>query len=171
MKYADTERFQGSLSHEDPRTNVTAAGGSIWPTVPPYRMKLGAYNAEGVLAFINTKGLLFEQISPIKNHDEMFWIGSDNPIEVGGALAKRWYTYPNDHYTWLLQVFLRASVQPLIVEWERPYEKTNIDMPVPPTYLGNPVVGYTGDEPFLYQVEWNETDPPWGWPPVIPNGP
>jgi hypothetical protein len=171
VKYAPEERFEGSMGTEDPRSLLSAAGGSIWPTVPAYRLRLGSSDASGWLSWLNDDGILFQMASAQPGHDSMIWNTLSMPTEVYYAVLVKTYTFPNDYYTWSLQVLLTLGPPHWTQQWTRNEEKTNIDHPVPEHFIGDPQKGYTGTNCKLWQVEHDQTEPPWGWPPVDPNGP
>jgi len=168
MKYAPEDRFKGHLHQDDPRGPLTCGGGSVWPTCTAFRLRIGSSDATGFLDFLNREGVLFEQLSAQPGHDLMLFKVLLKAPEVSSAGLLRTYTYPNDYYTWTLNIQTVIISPGLFIQWTRPFEKTNIDHDVPPTTVGDPALGRTGDNCKLWQVEYDEEEPPWGWPPIEP---
>lgn len=169
MKYAIEDRFKGHIHNLDIRGPLTAAGGSTWPTIPAFRMRLGSWDGWGILQWLSDVGILFQMLMPQPGHDAMIWNDIIAPVEVSSALLFRVYTFPNDFYTWAYQIQMVQSGPSITDSWDRPFETNNRDHLVPDKDFGSPPQGGTGTGCTLFQVEYDETEPPIGWPPLVPD--
>lgn len=157
--------FKGHLEADDPRNVLWSAGGCWWPTIPPYRIRLGSENATGVWEFLRTIGVLFEP-SGEETHDNTIWLAI-SPLPPLLDTAWIWRSYSRDNQTLRWTIFLNSPLH------HTPWEITDLrDTPV----LGNRDVlieGYTweyvhpspGSPLTLAQVYFDEELPPDGWPP------
>lgn len=157
--------FKGHLEADDPRNVVWGAGGCDWPTIPPCRLRLGSENASGPWELLKTSGVLLEA-SPLSNHDDVTWIGVPPfPTDVTLIWAWRHYDKPSQEVWWLLfidHVAEPESLQVIDIFDVGPGNVNvfmeNLDWPYAP--IADP-----GTPLSLWQVYFNEEQPPDGWPP------
>lgn len=150
----------------DPRSNLFAAGGCTWPTVPPYKYFLGSGDATGSFFFLNTTGLLFPVSQPAPNHDLCYWTGTGLPFPMLAAVIEKKVKPDRTGYT--LTLTMTALGYPpnfIVVEQEMIVQKCNIDQAVGNHSWPYTWPGATGSTCTLYQVAFDETEPPGGWPP------
>ena len=163
MKWAWNERFDGHLSHEDPRTPVTGAAGCVWPTIPAHRYRLSSDNAWGVLFPLRAQPILVEKVTPGDAHDACQWNMISGPPPILFAILWKSWNPHSEGYTW--QLGITATLCGIMeIEIERPEERCNRDFIIGemtcPAYAGG-----TGANFQARQVEWNKTAPP------LPPGP
>lgn len=157
--------FKGHFESADPRNVLWGAGGCVWPTVPPFRIRLGSENAPIEWELFKTSGTLFEAFGT-PTHDDVTWQSiSATPPDVTSAWIWRHYERADDDIRWTL--FFNTPLTP------QPWEITLLTAaPV----RGNRTVaiadfdwtyGYPspGNPLLLTQVYFNESLPPSGWPP------
>lgn len=160
-----TRDFKGHFESSDPRNVVWGAGGCVWPTVPPYRMRLGSENAPEEWALLRTDGILF-QATVAAQHDNVLWQAiSPLPPFLDGAWIWRNFSRAAQDIRWTLffnnpavaqaweitQVLdgpLRGNEDTILDDWEWIY---------PHEQPGTPLL--------LAQVYFDELWPPDGWPP------
>lgn len=154
-------RFNGHLDMADPRTPVHAAAGCTWPSIPAYRYLLVSANAYGVLAPLNTTGILVEQAGAGPSHDAMQYnmIAAPPPI-LFAILYKNWVEDPPG-YEW--DIGIVASMCGILqTTLEFPIQKCNVDFTIGEMSCSG-YYGGTGSTFQAKQVEWNRTLPP---PPI-----
>lgn len=157
--------FKGHFEPADPRNVIWGAGGCSWPTVPPYRLRLGSEAAQAPWGLLKTNGILY-QARVGSTHDDVTWDSISNlpPFLDASWVWKhydrqaqdiRWTVFfnnPGVAYSWEITQLIPApqrcndTVELDNWEWSYPY-------PSP----GSPLT--------LWQVYFNETQPPEGWPP------
>lgn len=164
MKYDPDERFEGHLSHLDPRTPVTAAGCCTWPTIPAHKYILGSPNAWGVYVGLTFKGMLMVKDTVGPAHDLCSWNMVDGPAPITFAVLRKRYNRPDGFYTWELDMSVTGCSG--IQQKERIFDcgPCNVDF-----LIGNiecsGLPGGTGSGFFARQVEWDKTNSPNPWPP------
>lgn len=156
--------FKGHSRTSDPRTPLWCAGGSVFPTTPAYKYRLGAEHATGQWSFLRSVGVLFEpgvtQLHNISRYE------STEGILPPFQWMRLWRTFMPwvDEVQWLLQYKMCEGPWVWHTIWYRHREKTNINMrfawqvPVPD------IPGAPGLSE-LHQVEHDKRLPPGGWPP------
>ena len=159
--------FKGHFEPDDPRGPLSGAGGCTWPTVPPWRMRLYAPDPPGLWAWLKSTGLLYEQ-SGGDGHDSTVWTAiSALPFYLTSAWAWRnWIPATQTLQWWLF--FNSPFVGPVIevLNESTGIKPGNVDVEIDNSDWDWPPLASPGDELTLYQVYFNETDPPQGWPPV-----
>lgn len=157
--------FKGYFRAGDPRSPFFGAAGSFWPTVPPFRWRLGSQDATGSWSFLKTTGVLLENPG-FTGHDFCSW----SAISGQPACFTRFditREFPED---WLLVVYRLVLKTPCS---KRPWVSMKMLNPGKAnknvvfksifTPLGPP--GDVGRTLTAYQVEFDEENPPGGWPP------
>lgn len=160
-----TKDFKGHFEPDDPRHVLWSAGGCVWPTVPPYRIRFGSPNAMGEWNLLRTAGVLLEA-SMAWQHDDMTWANiSPVPPMLDSMWIWRHYDRDQQEITWT--VFFNHPAFAFDLE---------IHQVIPAPQKGNETVQLDnwewtypipspGDPLELWQVYFNETQPPEGWPP------
>lgn len=156
--------FRGHSRTTDPRNPVWSAGGSVFPTTPAFRYRLGGQHATGDWAFLATTGLLMESWgSP--THDNSDYFGTDGlvpPFQY--FLLSRDFLRITDQVLWTLRYKVCLHPYEYPTWWLREREKTNVNMRVPMD-TGPPFLHGTPGNVTLFQVEHDSLLPPGGWPP------
>lgn len=160
-----SSQFSGHFSPGDPRTPVTAAGGCTWPTVPAYRYLLVSDNATGILSFLNTEGILYQQSGTPPGHDEMLWTGIILGQEIQSTRLIRSYPTVQGNIMWNLYLHHQDCYFEMVTSGTQKPGKCNVDVPL---YEFDCLwaEGTSGDTVRLLQVEWDEQRPPGGFPPA-----
>ena len=157
--------FKGYFRAGDPRSLAYASAGADWPTVPPVRWRLGSEDATGSWEFLKTKGVLLENPG-YASHD----FGSWSAISGQPACFTRFditRQFPED---WLFVVYKLILNTPCQA---RPWSsmkildpgRANQDVFFKSIFTPNGPPGDPGTKLTAYQVEFDATDPPDGWPP------
>lgn len=153
-------RFDAHIENQDFRTNLTAAGGCAWPTIPAARYLLTSDNAIGAFAFLQDQGCLIGRTDESLSHDQAQWSGPLNICPVTYCLA--WKTMLPDRISWSWAVMMKVPLcAAAVFDGFGPFTgKCNKDV-----LLGNmvcvlPSVGETGTDLQMRQVEHDETWPP-----------
>jgi hypothetical protein len=156
--------FRGHLRTTDPRNPLWGAGGSVFPTTPAYRYRLGSEHATGHWVLLRAAGVLFTLHGEM-THDFGEYRHSEGVIPPFQWMRlTRWFIPTYDRVHWTLSYKLCEAVEIWYTYWIRAREKTNVNMefewstPLPPI-PGSPGIST------LYQVEHDGRLPPGGWPP------
>lgn len=156
--------FRGYFKKGDPRGPMFASLGSIWPTVPAYRYRIGSSDASGDWLFLKTTGILFEFAEAIDDFIHLWHTTDDLPEWICSvAFTREWVPV-------FQRVYWRLRIQ--TTYWSLPYQaqqihgikKSNTDLRLGnmATPFGPP--GSPGIRLRAYQVEYDEENPPQGWP-------
>lgn len=160
-----TTPFSGYMRKGDPRTPVWNAGGCIWPTVPPYRWRLGNENATGVWEFLKTTGVLFEPVEET-SHDHGIWEATEGfPDCFEFAKLHKWWQEPWEDIHWIFEMKTPCSEHPWVISDWIPASTCNVDLAIVNQPWPYPDFITPGDWLIFYQVEFHQTTPPGGWPP------
>lgn len=157
--------FKGHFEPNDPRNVVWGAGGCDWPTVPPYRLRLGSQNAPEEWELLRTTGVLF-QAQPSSTHDDVTWVSlTELPPDVDLMWIWRHYDLPAQQVWWLLFIDHtehHEALQVIDIFGRGPGNVNtfmeNLDWPYAP--IADP-----GTPLSLWQVYYSELVPLEGWPP------
>ena len=156
--------FTGHSRTTDPRTPVWCAGGSIFPTTPAYKYRLGAEFASGEWSFLRSVGVLFEPWG-LMEHGYSQYRSTEGVLPPFQWMRLFRSFWPGvDEVLWMLQYKMCDEAHIWLTWWIRPREKTNVNirfawaMPVP-DIPGSPGLSE------LHQVEHDDRLPPRGWPP------
>lgn len=157
--------FKGHFESDDPRNVVWGAGGCTWPTVPPYRLRLGLEGATGPWELLQTSGVLLEA-SPLSAHDDVTWIGVPPfPDDVTLIWVWRHYDKPAQKVWWFIFIHHVEHFEPLQIDDQFGTGPGNVDVFVENLdWLYAPIAD-PGTPFSLWQVYFDETNPPQGWPP------
>ena len=157
--------FRGYFRPGDPRGPLFASKGAKWPTCPAWRYRLGSETATGAWDFLKTTGVLLESVRNF-GHDTNRWPALDGQPEcfTEFQLYREWIPLLN-LLRWRLKLDCGCPGAP----WELIKTTTpgaaNRDVPLgrllTPLGPGSGVAGKVT----LYQVEFDEENPPGGWPP------
>jgi hypothetical protein len=157
--------FKGHLEPADPRGPVWGAGGCTWPTIPPYRFRLGCQNAPPVWEPLKSTGILFQASGPQYHDDLIYQAASAIPIMLQNIWIWRHYERVDQSIRWTF--FFN---NPLVsAAWEitdlqmAPY-RCNVDIEVA-DYEWIYFFPSPGSPLVLSQVYFDENFPPGGWPP------
>jgi hypothetical protein len=136
----------------------------VWPTVPGWRLFIGSTNATGVLSFLNTRGILMQVHEPHGNPRAMQWDIVDAPISILDGHIFKTVFYPPLRYS--VDIVFLTIWGPLESGREFLEQRCNVTHPLPEAGVeAGPLVGSTGNDLRVLQVNWDETEPPGGWPP------
>ena len=164
-----TRFFDGHIAPPDPRDLHIGSSGATWPTVPPYRWLLGSENPTAELYFLYNTGLLFELDQPASEPGYARWDGPIGMAPVTWARTERFHAPADTDLTILIRLDVIGCPERLEIDLTFPIGPANVDYHVGDWSLISPCVGSTGDTCRLMQVEYNETVPPDGWPPTVPD--
>lgn len=159
MLFAD--RFAGHQASEDPRTLMFAGVGCPWPTRPAFRYRAISENATGEFTGFNGDGLFLPLDTIEPNFDDATWVwpGPDAPI-----LECDWRHFQEEvdgnGYGWLFRVFVDCWPTFITKRITGEDGACNEDVLVGDLDDIPPGIGNTGDTLTLFQVEWDETEPP-----------
>lgn len=159
--YAD--RFSGHMPEGDPRTPVFAAGLCTWPTVPPWRFYFHAPNGSGNWSNLRVNGMLFEKWSVGTSHDYCIWwqvgtLGNWHDCSIS-KFTSPW----SDEIAW--DIWMVNDSAPLGIATKaisEPPGPCNTNHVFGRFGFANPRLGNAGDDSMIYQVEYDEGQPP-GW--------
>lgn len=157
--------FRGYFRRGDPRGPMFGSQGAVWPTVPAYRYRLGSENATGSWEFLKTTGILVEFAQEIGNFITAWRpIADEPPCFDDLSLTREWIPVLMMTY-WRLRISTPCTLLPWQVVKVRGAGRANTDIKLGlmRTPLGPP--GTPGSKLMAYQVEFDEEDPPAGWPP------
>lgn len=162
MLYAD--RFAGHLDPDDVRTPVYGAGGCTWPTIPAWKYYLASSNAYGIFAPLTSQGILLES-SDLEAHDdhEWHWVSGPTPPFYNATMRKIWYP-ASLQFQW--RITLHVTTCGAAMEWiiDEDIRKCNYNIPLTDRTCGTHAFSGTGSHFTAYQVEWDSSKPPGGWP-------
>ncbi len=157
--------FRGYFRIGDPRGPLFASKGARWPTCPAWRYRLGSETATGSWEFLKTTGLLFESQQAV-GHDLVTWATiADAPACFTECRITRSWLPLVSLVRWYLKIDCGCPGAP----WELTRTMTpgaankdfvfgNLVTPLDP---GDGSAGKVT----MFQVEFDEENPPGGWPP------
>lgn len=157
--------FKGHLEPDDPRNPVWGAGGCTWPSIPPYRLRLGSQNAPEEWEILDRLGVLFEADFTNPHDDLIYRSLPPLPPFLDDAWIWRHYERPDQTLRWTL--FFNNPAIP--ADWEI----TDLQMSPQVCNRNVAIADYEWIYPFpspgtplvLAQVYFDEIFPPNGWPP------
>lgn len=157
--------FRGYFEVGDPRSSVFAAGGATWPTVPPYRWRLGCPNANLAWHFLKDPGVLFELWAQ-QTHDSTTWQATDGipPDFCTMRLTRSWLPITSI-ILWWWRITFPAPTGPKHVLAYRTPGVANKNLVLARVDLPGAPPGIQGKTATFHQVRWDEENPPGGWPP------
>ena len=149
----------------DPRSLLFGWGGMIWPTVPPYRWRLGSEHATGQWLFLKTTGVLLEPQEQITD-ETINWTGTeDMPAWLHAIRLRRIWIPLLDHTSWMLRIVADCQLR----QWDtfviRPREKANKNLKIGEIEHEGAPPGNPGHAVTCYQVEFDQENVPGDWPP------
>jgi hypothetical protein len=157
--------FKGHLDPGDPRDPLWAAGGATWPTIPPYNIIVGNPITHPIWLPLLNPGILMspDQLTP---YDDQTWTSVAQPSTwITSAWAWRHFDRSTMEVDWFVFFNTVFHPDPLQV-WDTftAPRAANVDVKIDnsgwPYGLPTP-----GDEIGIYQVLWDESTVPGGWPP------
>lgn len=157
-------RFGGHLRAGDPRTLATAAGGCTWPTIPAHRYLITSTNATGIWEYLNTTGILVQKAGIHVAHNTTVWVGPLNVCPCTTAWARKDYHHPDVCYEWHFVIWTTGAGGFLRMHVVRPYSPCNCNLDLGSHHSEEPPRGDTGSGCVMRQVEFDQTEPPGGWP-------
>lgn len=157
-------RFQGHKATEDPRSVTTAAGGCTWCTYPAYRYLLVSDNAFGVYGMLKTTGLLIQQFGDITLHDLAPWVGPIPPIPGVSVIVFKEKIAAPLGWRWYVTIIVPQCPLPNFKLFEPYSGPCNVDVKLGNMVCSEPSMGETGNDLQMLQVEWDQTQPPGGYP-------
>lgn len=161
-KYAD--HFAGHMELLDPRSSMFGCHGCTWPTIPAYKLFLASQDACGTLSFLNTVGVLFTVTTDTPPPNAVQWNHNGIQLPIISAFVLK--NGMEDPYGYQLAVTMFMTVGTLEMDIVVAEQKCNRDHAMPVTWIDGPFgTGCTGHTCKLYQVEFDESTPPGGWPP------
>lgn len=157
--------FKGHLESEDPRNLAWGAGNADWPTIPPYRIRVGNPIVHPVYAPLLNPGILMEPVGT-PAHDDVTW-QNVAPISnwITGAWVWRHYDRALQETWWLAffdLVFYPTAVEVMDIHGPGP---ANVDVIIDNSEPSQPERIQPGPWVGIWQVYFDETNPPDGWPP------
>ena len=161
----ETRPFSGHFPPDDPRTPVTAAGGCTWPTVPAYRYRLVSDNATGILSFLNTTGILYQQSGTPPGHNEMLYTGIILGQQIQSTTLQRSYPTVQGNIMWNLYLHHQDCYFEMTTSGTQSPGKCNVDVPL---YEFDCLwaEGSSGDTVRLLQVQFDKQWPESWSPPT-----
>jgi hypothetical protein len=157
--------FKGHIEPDDPRHVLWGAGGATWPTVPPFRFRLGNPIVHPLWAVLQNRGILMEPFgSP--THDDITWANIE-PIAAWITLAWVWRHYDRVRNDVRWMAFFDVTFWPEAVQVMDFHEPgpANVDVIVDNAGFEHPTHITPGPWLGLWQVYYNETETPEQWPP------
>lgn len=152
------DAFSGHLTSDDPRTLLQAAGGCVWPTIPPFRYALCTGNSTGMLTPLMFTKVIFEQTTAAPGHDFMRWLMISGPLPVVAGWVDKTYVRSRDEVDWVVSLSVSSPCGILVWEFTRPPEQCNRDFNIGNKDCpGVPSSGSTGSTTKLIQLEWDKT--------------
>lgn len=150
--------FRSHMFPGDPRTPLTAAGACTWPTVPAHRYLLTTTDADGILAPLNSQGILMEKDTVGVAHDFCTWNMISAPAPI--MFAFMYKTTETGGMSWKWELAIAATVCGIMTKNLLGHTgKCNVDFPIGnmscPGYYGN-----TGASFRAAQVVFDESAPP-----------
>ncbi len=160
-----TKDFKGHFEPADPRNVLWGAGGADWPTVPPYRIRLGMQNPTGDWDLLRSAGVLFEA-DPAGQHDDVTYTGQPPfPNIVTGMWLWRHFDPEAQRVWWLLFIAHPDHHEDLQIDHTFDPGPANVTVILPNEEWVYHETLYPGTPFEIWQVYFNETQPPEGWPP------
>lgn len=157
--------FKGRMRILDPRNLLFGWGGMVWPTVPPYRWRLGSQYATGQWLSFKTTGILLEP-QPQVTSETIEWVGTDDmPAWLHAVYLRRVWIPLADYCEWMLRIISDCQYQQWDTVIRSAREKANMDKLIGPIKHAGAPPGDPGDTMTAYQVEFDERNVPGGWPP------
>lgn len=157
--------FRGYFRIGDPRGPLFGSGGATWPTCPPWRWRLGSQDATGDWTFLKTTGVLLE---PWLNmtHDQSQWQATvDKPPHLTYIRLYRQWVPIASLIRWTLAIdpnWYQGVWNLIVLKTPGQANKTlHLGRLVDPGTTN----GSTGKLLKAYQVEFDQENPPGGWPP------
>lgn len=154
------DRFSGHLENDDPRTLLQAAGGCVWPTIPPYRWGICTHNSTGMLMPMRFSYVVLEQTTPPPGHDFMRWLMISGPFPIVAGWVDRTYTRSTHTVDYVVSLTVSSPCGILVWRFSRGEERCNRGFD-----LGNkdcpgvPSAGSTGSGTKMFQLQWDKTEP------------
>lgn len=154
------DRFTGHVDDDDPRNLLTGAEGCRFPTMPPMKFRFKSSDAFGHFEVLNNEGILLTQWGTYNFRPNLFYLGGyAGPPAISIVLKKTWEPAVWMHF-WKLNIGV-AGYPPLEKYIPRAENsKCNVDVWVQNMELDPWTAGWTGSQAKLYQVEWDEEQPP-----------
>lgn len=157
--------FRGYFRIGDPRGPLFGSKGATWPTCPAWRYRLGSETATGPWEFLKTTGLLFESQQAV-GHDLVTWTAiADAPFCFTECrITRSWIPLVN-LVRWYLKIDCGCPGAPWELVKTMTPGKANRNFIfgdlITPLDQGEGSAGVVS----MYQVEFDEENPPRGWPP------
>ena len=157
--------FRGYFTIGDPRTNVFAAGGARWPTVPPLRWRLGYPDAHLAWTFLRDPGVLFEPWGQM-GHDSATWEATEGipPDFCSMRLTRTWLPLINIILWWWRVQFPGVGNVRHALTYRSP-GAANVNLTFWDVDWAEIPPGFHDADCTFHQVEYDQTNPPGGWPP------
>lgn len=159
-----SNRFAGHHELDDPRSLMFAAARCTWPTTPAYRLFFACPSGTDAFSVLRTQGILFEWSQTPPGHDYGIWTVISAPLPFTGTLVERQVSPDRSHVTWTVTIHAIFTGDPAIKTFRFDPGPCNVDLIVGDFGFVNPIFGRSGSDATLFQVEYNETEPPGGWP-------
>ena len=149
----------------DPRNLLLGWGGMVWPTVPPWRWRLGSRDATGEWEFLKTEGILYVPQGTMTS-ETLIWQGvQPYPDWIASTVIRRAWLPLIDTTEWLLRFIFCEGLYQSDNKRTARRTKANKDQ----SWGVIKSEGSPGPDPgtqvTAYQVEFDEIQPPGGWPP------
>lgn len=157
-------RFTGHKWNLDPRTPLSAAGGCDWPTYPAHRYLMVSDNPTGVWNFLNTDGILIENATPGVDHDVAWFSGPLNICPITYAYAFKQILGGGTAWEWTIVIKHLMCFTPVGATYGPFTGPCNVGVPLGNLECSNPYMGETGTDFQMMQVEYDQTEPPGGYP-------
>ena len=150
----------------DPRTLLHAAGGCNWPTVPAYRYGFKCPTGTGPWSVLNNAYMVFEFRGAGPDHDLAYWDAFILPLAFTRGIIVKQRQPGTNNYTWTLEVEWGVLGNISIKTVPGDPDGCNENVLVP--HMVFPLIpGFeSGDDSSLIPVEFDDTEPPWPWPPM-----
>ena len=157
--------FKGHLEPDDPRDPLWGAGGARWPTIPPYRLRLGVLETSRRWRVLTDTGVMFEAEQSSTYLDVTYLAVGPFPYHVTGMWLWRHFDRTLQNVWWLLFIDHEDHHEALQVNTIFDPGPANIRIDIENTNWPYAPIPDPGGPFELWQVYYNEDDPPEGWPP------
>ncbi len=157
--------FKGYFQPGDPRGPCFASSGADWPTVPAFRYRLGSEDASGSWSFLKTTGVLLEHAQSVGKHTDRWAAIADAPPCFSVCVFERMYLPIIPVVSWRLRIVTPCQFSAWICRVFKRAGPANVDVELGGIFTPNGPPGDAGTKLTAYQVEFDETQPPGGWPP------
>lgn len=158
------DRFSGHQELDDPRDLLVGAAVCTWPTIPPWRYFFACPSGSDAFSVLRTQGLLMRRDTPGMTHDWVQWTMIGQVLPFTFARLEKQMSPDRTHATFTLTLGAIFTGSPAIQTVRFNPGKCNVDIVMGDFGFPNPIFGSSGADSVCLQVEYDETEPPGGFP-------